>query len=72
MAFIPISDNNLVNLDRVDLVRVDSVEIEGVAKRVVMVVVGGSAHRVEDKFLPEVLPLLLTKGNNLSKQYFSV
>ena len=72
MAFIPISENNLVNLDRVDTVRVDSVTKKGVKTRVIMLVIGGAAHKVEDEFLPEILPLLLTKGNNLSKQYFSI
>ena len=72
MDFVPISDNNLINLDRVDLVRVDTVEIEGKSRKVVMVIVGGTPYRVEDKYINEIIPLLLSKGNNLTKQFFSV
>lgn len=72
MAFIPISNNNLINLDRVDMVRVDSLQIGGQERKVIMVIVGGSAYRIEDEFINEALPLLLSQGNNLSKQFFAV
>lgn len=72
MNFVPVSENNLINLDNIDVVRVDTIELDGVKKKVIMIVVGGTAYRVEDKYATTVLPLLLTKGNNLSNQYFSV
>jgi hypothetical protein len=72
MAFIPISKNNLINLDRIDMVRVDTLNIGEQRKQVIMVVVGGSAYRIEDEFVSEALPLLLSQGNNLSKQFFAV
>jgi hypothetical protein len=72
MAFIPISKNNLINLDRVDMVRVDSLKLGDQERKVIMVVVGGSAYRIEDEFVGDALPLLLSQGNNLSKQFFAV
>ena len=72
MQFIPISDNNLINLDRIDLIRVDTVKGSSGKKKVMVLVIGGASHRVDDKYVGELLPLLLTKGNNISKQYFSL
>ncbi len=73
MSFVPISDNDLVNIDRIDMVRMESVKFGDDSKRIITVMVGGFSYKIEDKYLDTALKLLLPKGgSNLTKQFFSI